>query len=85
MSSKPGLVRLSYLFYGVLVVAVLVLARSLEFAGPWNLLTVTLLVAYLFAPQLIWKLCVTTHEVVDDEHSEIVSPSPSHPRGTTHE
>lgn len=61
MTAKASLVRLSYLFYGVLVVSVLVLARSLEFSGVWNALVVVLLVSYLVAPQLIWRLCEGTH------------------------
>lgn len=62
LAAKPGLTRLAYLFYVVLVVAVLVLARSLEFSGVWNLLTVVLLIGYLLAPQGIWRLCVGTHQ-----------------------
>jgi len=58
---KPVLVRLSYLFYAVLVVAVLVLDRTLGFSGPWDLIVVVMLAGYLFAPQAIWKLCVVTH------------------------
>lgn len=73
LSAKPALVRLSYLFYGILVVAVLVLARSLEFTGAWNLLVVLLVVAYLIAPHLIWKLCVATHDSDDANHAEHVT------------
>ena len=61
ITENVALVRLSYLFYGVLVVSVLVLARTLNFSGLWNGLVVMLLVAYLIAPQAIWKLCVGTH------------------------
>lgn len=58
---NPALVKLSYLFYAVLVVAVLVLDRTLGFSGPWDLIVVVMLAGYLFAPQAIWKLCVVTH------------------------
>jgi hypothetical protein len=60
---NPALVKLSYLFYAVLVVAVLVLDRTLGFSGAWDLLIVVMLAGYLFAPQAIWKLCVATHPV----------------------
>ena len=65
--ANPFLVRLSYLFYGVLVVSVLVLARSLDFSGFWNSVTIVMLAGYLLAPQGIWRLCVATHK---DEHHE---------------
>jgi len=61
LAENPALVRLSYLFYAVLVVSVLVLARTLNFSGFWNAVTAVMLVGYLLAPQGIWKLCVGTH------------------------
>jgi hypothetical protein len=61
MADNRGLVRLSYLFYAVLVVGVLILARSLEFSGVWNVLAVVLMIAYYLAPHAIWRLCVGTH------------------------
>jgi hypothetical protein len=75
---SPGLVKLSYLFYGVLVVAVLVLGRTLDFSGVWNWVVVVMLVGYLVAPQAIWKLCEGTHSgahgpmnEINREHSDI--------------
>ncbi len=67
MASNRNLTRLSYLFYAVLVVGVLILARSLDFSGVWNALAVLLLVGYYLAPQAIWRLCVGTH--ADEDHS----------------
>jgi len=61
LSDSTSLVRLSYLFYGVLVVSVLVLARTLNFSGIWNWVAAVMLAGYLLAPQGIWKLCVGTH------------------------
>lgn len=61
LAQNINLVRLSYLFYGVLVVSVLVLARTLNFSGIWNGVAVVMLVGYLIAPQGIWYLCVGTH------------------------
>jgi hypothetical protein len=68
--NSPSLVKLSYLFYAVLVVAVLVLDRTLGFTGAWDLIIVAMLAGYLFAPQAIWKLCEGTHL-----HTHETSPS----------
>ena len=73
LASNPSLVRLSYLFYFVLVVSVLVLARTLNFAGIWNVVTVVMLVGYLLAPQGIWRLCVATHYRGDEDRDREVS------------
>jgi len=70
MTDNITLVRLSYLFYGVLVVSVLVLARTLNFSGIWNGVAVVMLVGYLIAPQGIWRLCVATHGTDDDEPND---------------
>jgi len=61
LSDSISLVRLSYLFYGVLVVSVLVLARTLNFSGIWNWVAAVMLAGYLLAPHGIWRLCVGTH------------------------
>jgi len=68
LANNPSLVKLSYLFYAVLIVSVLVLARTLNFSGFWNVIAVVMLVGYLIAPQGIWKLCVGTHSA-DSETS----------------
>ena len=69
---NPALVKLSYLFYAVLVVAVLVLDRTLGFSGAWQLLVVVMLAGYLFAPQIIWHLCVATHQGEADTDVQLV-------------
>ncbi|MFW2403992.1 MAG: hypothetical protein ACN4GT_04430 [Gammaproteobacteria bacterium] len=61
LAENVNLVRLSYLFYGVLVVSVLVLARTLNFSGVWNGVAIVIMIGYLIAPQGIWYLCVGTH------------------------
>lgn len=66
LAGNPALIKLSYLFYLVLVVSVLVLARTLNFSGIWNVVTVVMLVGYLLAPQGIWRLCVATHAGGED-------------------
>lgn len=70
LAQNINLVRLSYLFYGVLVVSVLVLARTLNFSGIWNGVSVVMLVGYLVAPQGIWYLCVGTHGADDQEPAD---------------
>jgi len=70
LAGRENLVRLSYLFYLFLAVSVLILARSLHFSGIWQGLTFVLLVGYLIAPQMIWRLCVGTHEHASGENPE---------------
>ena len=81
ISSNHVLVKLSYLFYAVLVVSTLVLARTLNFAGFWNWVVVVMLVGYLIAPQAIWRLCVATHAEEHTDHSPSTPgrPEPGHP------
>lgn len=67
-SDNPALVKLSYLFYAVLFVSTLVLARTLDFSGVWNGVAAVMLIGYLIAPQAIWKLCVGTHGGARDDH-----------------
>ena len=71
VTEKPTLIRLSYLFYGVLVVSVLVLARSLDFSGVWIWVAATMLLGYLIAPHGIWLLCVGTHLSAHDADKKI--------------
>ena len=75
LSNNVALIRLSFLFYGVLVVSVLVLARTLDFSGFWNVVAVVMLVGYLLAPQGIWHLCVATH--ADEATAEDTVPDPA--------
>jgi hypothetical protein len=74
VSNSVSLVRLSYLFYGVLVVSVLVLARTLNFSGIWNWVAVVMLTGYLIAPLGIWKLCVGTHVDSHGNHLNAAKP-----------
>ena len=67
LARNIAVVKLSYLFYAVLVVATLVLARTLNFSGVWNIVAVVMLAGYFVAPHGIWKLCVGTHVAEDDE------------------
>jgi hypothetical protein len=82
LSDSVSLVRLSYLFYGVLVVSVLVLARTLNFSGIWNWVAAVMLAGYLLAPQGIWRLCVGTHleEKLHGKTSDETDTSDSPPR-----
>ncbi len=64
----------SYLFYAILLVSVLVLARTLNFSGFWNWVAGVMLLGYFLAPQAIWRLCVSTHADSHDE-AEAVTPT----------
>lgn len=85
LADNPNLIRLAYLFYGVLVVSVLVLARTLEFAGLWNGVVVTLLLGYLVAPQLIWHLCVGTHAAEYSDADAVEPDTSMNPKPGSHQ
>lgn len=70
VTDNVTLVRLSYLFYAVLVVSVLVLARTLNFSGIWNWVAAVMLFGYFIAPGGIWRLCVGTHQGDEEDSSE---------------
>lgn len=53
---------LAHVFFGALVCCVLLLAYALHLAGVWEVLVGLLLVGYLIAPRLIWKLSTATHD-----------------------
>ena len=61
LRKRPELMRLAYMSYFVLCVAVAVLIISLDFQGFWLLVAAVMLVGYLLAPHAIWRLCVATH------------------------
>jgi len=61
------LLVITYAIYAGFSVSVLVLAQALNLNGWWWVVTVTMLLGYLLAPQAIWKLSVGTHEVSDQE------------------
>ncbi len=50
------------LAYGILVLAVLALARLGNLTGGWWVLAGLLLLGYGLAPVLIWRLTVATHQ-----------------------
>lgn len=51
----------AYVCYGLLAVAVYVLAGAAHLRGPWAAVTVLMLVGYLLAPHAVWHLCTATH------------------------
>ena len=61
LNRSQVLMGAAYLSYAVLFLCTLLLARFLRLDGPWVLVIVTMLIAYLLAPQAIWHLCVGTH------------------------
>ena len=59
---KVSLVLLAYGFFALLAACVFVLASALHLNGFWEMLVVVLLVGYLVAPRLIWRLSLATHQ-----------------------
>ena len=84
--SKPRLMVGAYVAYGLLFVATLVLVRTLNLSGFWQLVAAVMVVGYLLAPQAIWHLCVGTHAAHphkrDDNEKELANLSK---REVTHE
>ncbi len=64
--NKTILLVLAYSSFGLLTASVLVLANTLNLNGTWQLVSVTLLLGYLLAPQAIWQLSVGTHASTDE-------------------
>ncbi len=56
----------AYAAYAVLVLAVVVLMRTLNMTGFWQLVAAVMIVGYFVAPRFVWRLCVSTH---DSEHA----------------
>jgi apolipoprotein N-acyltransferase len=52
---------LSGFAYFVLAVFVFVLAQSLEIGGAWYAVIAVMLIGYLVAPRVIWRLTAATH------------------------
>lgn len=61
----------SYLAYGLFVVATLVLGWTLHLTGFWLLLILCMLLGYLVAPYAIWHLSVATHGPGDGHDPEL--------------
>ena len=66
---KRRMMVIAYGFFGLLAASVLALAGALNMSGFWDLLIILLLVGYLVAPHLIWRLAEGTHAGQDDETS----------------
>jgi len=66
---KAGLVLVAYGFFALLAVCVFVLASALHLTGFWEMLVVVLLVGYLVAPRMIWRLSQATHQQSPDDTS----------------
>ena len=74
---RSRLVMFAYAAYMVLFLSVLVLARVMHLSGLWQVMVVTLLVGYLFAPHAIWHLCVGTHPAEGDDAASAMPPTSS--------
>ena len=59
--AEPRFLRCAVTSYLALLVAVGVLQQQLDLSGIWIALIACLLVSYLVAPVLIWRLSAATH------------------------
>ena len=62
LNNKRWLIGIAYGTFAGLGVSVFILAQALNLNGYWHVVTVTMLIGYLLAPQAIWKLSVGTHK-----------------------
>jgi multidrug transporter EmrE-like cation transporter len=67
LNRQRWLVGVAYCIFAGLGVSVFILAHALHLGGYWQIVTITMLIGYLLAPQAIWKLTVGTHEVPDQK------------------
>ena len=67
----PKLMPFAYAAYMGLICSVLALADATNLNGYWQIVVVTMLVGYLFAPHGIWHLCVGTHANNDETKTEL--------------
>ena len=51
----------AYVSYAVLIFSVAELTQVAQFHGYWLIISLVMLIGYLFAPIGIWHLCVKTH------------------------
>lgn len=61
LAGNVRLIRIGFLSYGGLLVATALLTRALQLHGVWLGLVPCLLLGYLLAPPLIWRLCAGVH------------------------
>ena len=61
LRARPTLMLVAYGAYALLVVAVAVLAITLNLTGLWQLVAAVMVIGYFVAPRLIWHLCAGTH------------------------
>ena len=61
LAGNPRLIRIGFLSYAGLLVATALLTHSLQLRGLWLGLVPCLLLGYLLAPPLIWRLCTGVH------------------------
>jgi hypothetical protein len=71
LGRRRVLIYWAYAAYGILVGAVIVLARVLHLDGFWTGIVAVMLAGYLLGPHAIWKLCIKTHQSSrhDDAHT----------------
>jgi len=64
LGSNGRVVRLAYAGYFGLLTCTWLLVQSLQLSGIWLVLIACLLVGYLIAPPLVWRLSVAVHATV---------------------
>ena len=65
LNKKRWLTWMAGISFAGLGASVLVLAQALNMNGHWQIVTATMLIGYLLAPQAIWMLSVGTHQASD--------------------
>lgn len=63
LQHKKSYMFAAYTAYCILLLAVVVLVRTLNMTGIWQSVAAIMVIGYLLAPRLIWRLCVATHAI----------------------
>lgn len=58
---RPAFMAGAYAGYAGLLASVVVLTRTLNLDGAWQVVSAVMVVGYFVAPRLIWHLCTGTH------------------------
>ncbi len=75
LGRRRPLLPWAYACYGLLAIAVFVLADATHLSGSWAWVTALMLTGYLLAPHGIWHLCSATHRAGhDDSTPQTVAP-----------
>ena len=70
IKKNPRFMIAAYLSYLIFVVFTILLAYTLHLTGFWYLIVALMIFGYLLAPHGVWRLCVGTHKV-ENNNSEL--------------